>query len=41
MNKSIFAVKQDGTNAKSNCIEQITNAVAQGCFLLGVISILL
>lgn len=37
---SIFAVKLDGTNAKSNWIEQITNAVAQGCFLLGIFSIL-
>ena len=37
---SIFAVKLDGSKAKSNWIEQITNAVAQGCFLLGVISIL-
>lgn len=38
---SIFAVKLDGTKARSNWIEQITNAVAQGCFLLGVLSALM
>ena len=38
---SVFAVKLDGTKAKSNWIEQITNAVAQGCFLLGVFSSLM
>lgn len=32
----IFAWKLDGTKARSNWIEQITNAVAQGCFFLGV-----
>lgn len=37
---SVFAVKLDGTKLRSNWIEQITNAVAQGCFLLGVITIL-
>lgn len=34
----IFAKKLDGTKVKSNWIEQITNAIAQGCFLLGVFS---
>lgn len=34
---SIFAVKLDGTKVRSNWIEQITNAVAQGCLLLGVL----
>lgn len=38
---SVFAIKLDGTKARSNWIEQITNAVAQGCFLLGVLSILM
>ncbi len=33
----IFAFRLDPTKARSNWIEQITNAVAQGCFLLGVI----
>lgn len=37
---SIFAVRLDGTKLRSNWIEQITNAVAQGCFLLGVICLL-
>lgn len=37
---SVFAVKLDGTKLRSNWIEQITNAIAQGCFLLGVITIL-
>lgn len=37
---SIFAVRLDGTKLHSNWIEQITNAVAQGCFLLGVICLL-
>lgn len=32
---SIFAVKLDGTKVRSNWIEQITNAVTQGCLLLG------
>lgn len=32
----IFAGKLDSTRVKSNWIEQITNAIAQGCFLLGV-----
>lgn len=36
----IFAKKLDGTKVKSNWIEQITNAIAQGCFLLGVWSCL-
>lgn len=34
---SIFAFKLDGTKARSNWIEQITNTIAQGCFLLGII----
>lgn len=38
---SVFAVKLDGSKVRSNWIEQITNAVAQGCFLLGVLSILM
>ena len=38
---SVFAVKLDRTKAKSNWIEQITNAIAQGCFLLGVLCIIL
>lgn len=33
---SVFAVKLDGTRAKSNWIEQITNAIAQGALLLGI-----
>lgn len=37
---SIFAVKLDGTKARSNWIEQIINAIAQGCFLLGIIACL-
>ena len=37
---SIFAFKLDSTKVKSNWIEQITNAIAQGCFLLGVLSLL-
>lgn len=36
----IFAKKLDGTKVKSNWIEQITNAIAQGCFFLGVFSCL-
>ncbi|MDD6193328.1 MAG: hypothetical protein PUB19_00315 [Lachnospiraceae bacterium] len=34
---SIFAVKLDSTKARSHWIEQITNAIAQGYFLLGVL----
>lgn len=37
---SIFAVRLDGTKLRSNWIEQITNAITQGCFLLGVICLL-
>lgn len=37
---SLFAFILDGSKAKSNWIEQITNAIAQGCFLLGVLSLL-
>ncbi len=36
----IFAKKLDGTKVKSNWIEQITNAIALGCFLLGVFNCL-
>ena len=36
---SLFAFMLDGTKVKSNWIEQITNAIAQGCFLLGVLSL--
>lgn len=34
---SVFAFTLDSTKSRSNWIEQITNAIAQGCFLLGVI----
>lgn len=34
---SVFACKLDPTKSRSNWIEQITNAISQGCFLLGVI----
>lgn len=37
----VFAGKLDSTKVRSNWIEQITNAVAQGCFLLGVLSCIL
>lgn len=33
----VFAAKLDQTKSKSNWIEQITNATAQGAFLLGII----
>lgn len=33
----VFAKKLDPTKTKSNWIEQITNAVAQGCLLIGVL----
>lgn len=33
----VFSKKLDQTKARSNWIEQITNAVSQGCFLFGVI----
>ncbi len=36
---SIFAIKLDNTKAKSNWIEQITNTIAQLCFLIGVLTI--
>ena len=36
----IFAVKLDGTKARNNWIEQITNAIAQGCLVLGILSML-
>ena len=38
---SIFACKLDGTKLRSNWIEQITNAIVQGCFLLGVLCVIL
>lgn len=38
---SVFACKLDGTKLRSNWIEQITNAIAQGCFLLGVLCVIL
>ena len=34
----VFAVKLDSTKLSSNWIEQITNAIAQGCLLLGILS---
>ena len=34
---SIFAFKLDGTKAKSNWIEQITNTVAQASLMIGII----
>lgn len=34
---SIFAIKLDSTKAQSNWIEQITNTIAQFCFLIGVL----
>lgn len=37
----IFAGKLDSTKVRSNWIEQTTNAIAQGCFLLGVVSCIL
>lgn len=37
---SLFAFTLDGSKAKSNWIEQITNTIAQCCFLLGVLSLL-
>ena len=33
----IFAFKLDGTKARNNWIEQITNAIAQGCLVLGIL----
>lgn len=36
----VFAFKLDGTKRSSNWIEQITNAIAQGCLLLGIISVM-
>ena len=32
-----FAVRLDGTKVRNNWIEQITNAIAQGCLLIGVL----
>lgn len=37
----IFAKKLDSSDAKSNWIEQITNGIAQGCFFLALLCILL
>ena len=34
---SIFACKLDGTKVRNNWIEQITNAIAKGCLLIGVL----
>lgn len=36
-----FAKHLDGTDAKSNWIEQLTNAFAQACFFLGLLFIVL
>ena len=36
----IFAFKLDGTKLSSNWIEQITNAIAQGCLLIGILILL-
>ena len=33
----VFGAKLDSTKVKSNWIEQITNAIAQGCLLIGVL----
>lgn len=34
---SVFAFKLDGSKAKSNWIEQITNATAQASLMIGII----
>lgn len=34
---SIFAKKLDGTDPKSNWIEQITNTIAQAAFFIGLL----
>lgn len=34
---SVFAFKLDPTKSRSNWIEQITNAIAQGCLFVGVL----
>lgn len=36
----IFAFKLDGTKLSSNWIEQSTNAIAQGCLLIGILILL-
>ena len=36
----IFAFTLDGTKARNNWIEQITNAIAQGCLVLGILSMM-
>ena len=36
----IFAFKLDSTKARNNWIEQITNSIAQGCLVLGILSML-
>jgi len=36
----VFAVKLDRSNVKSNWIEQITNGIAQGCFFVGLLLVL-
>ena len=38
---TVFAFTLDGTKARSNWIEQITNTIAQGCLLLGIISMII
>lgn len=37
---SVFAFTLDSTKKRSHWIEQITNAIAQGCLLLGIFSCL-
>lgn len=37
----VFAAKLDSADAKSNWIEQLTNAAAQACFLAGILCMLL
>lgn len=37
---SVFAFTLDATKKRSHWIEQITNAIAQGCLLLGILSCL-
>lgn len=37
---SLFTFTLDGTKEKTNWLEQFINAIAQGCFLLDVLSML-
>lgn len=37
---SLFAFTLDGTKEKTNWLEQFISAIAQGCFLLDVLSML-